>query len=438
VLLVGWTLAPGSVPASIAPRALLILPFEAVALELDERWMGEGVAQSLAFAFAQHPAFVQVDQNRLKRFGQPELWGESVVLAAARSLKADVVLYGEIRRTAGGVMLRPRYLEVKAGGGEGRALEQVGVSAEQLLDVLPELSLAYFRSLRVTLAEKEAAKVEKAARPTASFRAFEMFVRGRMAAVGGTQDANEVAAELFGRAAEIDPNFVMAQYSLGLVHHALGNRWKAAAYFRASIQIDPTAPEPYKALGDLFMASPRRLHAQAMEAYQKALELRPFYAEASVGLGDATAAKGDSDGAIRHYQLALASNPLNPRVHVSLGKIYSAEKGLYYESVASYKRAIELDPQFLDARMGLGEVYEEKGLYPEAIEEYRQVVALDPKHTGALYNLALAYEKVAAKEAIVHWERYIAVASEMPSEKDWVDVARQHLRKLRNQVESDR
>jgi hypothetical protein len=63
------------------------------------------------------------------------------------------------------------------------------------------------------------------------------------------------------------------------------------------------------------------------------------------------------------------------------------------------------------------------------------VVEADGKNTGALYNLALVYEKVDAKEAISLWERYIALAGVLPSEKDWVDVAKLHLRKLKNQQE---
>ena len=84
--------------------------------------------------------------------------------------------------------------------------------------------------------------------------------------------------------------------------------------------------------------------------------------------------------------------------------------------------------------MGLGEVYEDKGLYNEAIEEYRRVIELDAKHTGAMYNLAIVYEKVDPREALMQWDRYIGIASQLPSEKDWVDVARQHLRKLKNQI----
>jgi tetratricopeptide (TPR) repeat protein len=293
---------------------------------------------------------------------------------------------------------------------------------------------AYARTMKVPLTDAEAARMDKAARPTRSLKAFELFSLAQSAARHGGQEANERAADLLARAVETDANFVVAQYTLGTVHQALGNRWKAAAQFRASTQLDPNYPEPYKALGDLFLNQPRRLFDQAIEAYGKAIELRPFLADAHVGLGDAKAAKGDTDGAIVAYQKALGLNPVNPRVHMSLGKIYYSEKGLYYEAVTAYKKAIDFDPTSVEARMGLGEVYEDKGLYKEAIEEYRKVVELDGKHTGAMYNLSVVYERVDPREAMAQWERYIAIASSLPSEKDWVDVARQLLRKLKSQI----
>src|SRR2546422_74852 len=224
-------------------------------------------------------------------------------------------------------------------------------------------------------------------------RAFELFARGQIAALRGDQESNEAAVDLLARAIEADPSFVVAHYTLGVVHSALGNRWKAAAQFRASTQADASYPEPYKALGDLFLSQPRRLFDQAVEAYSKAIELRPFFADAYVGLGDAKAAKSDIDGAVVAYQKALVYNPVNPRVHMSLGKIFYGEKGLYYEAVTAYKRAIDLDPLPVAAHLGLGEVYEEKGLYKEATEEYRRGIEIDGEHTGAMYKPPLVYEK---------------------------------------------
>jgi len=438
LILVAALVAPAASGAAPAVRSLLILPYQPVDLDREEHWLGDGIAHLLALSLVNHPAFVLVDPARVKRLGQPEAWGEEVILGTARRVRADLAFYGEIKRVSGDLILLARYMELKGASVETRALPPLTVPEAKVPEGLGGLPLAYVKALRVAVTEGEAARIEKSAVPTKSARAFEAYVKGRSAGLHGTQAGNEAAADLLGKAVELDPAFAAAQYALGVAHLALGNRWKAAAQFRASTQLDPTFPEPYKALGDLFLAAPRRLFDQAVEAYQKALELRPFYADAYVGLGDGRAAKGEVDAAIASYQKALLYNPGNPKVHMSLGRIYYDEKGLYYESVSSYQKAIDLDPQFLEARMGLGEVYEDKGLYQEAIREYRKVVDLNPQHTGGLYNLALVYEKVDPREAIAHWERYIQVAAPLPSEKDWVDVARQHLKKLKTQVEGNR
>ncbi|HEV8643253.1 MAG TPA: tetratricopeptide repeat protein [Methylomirabilota bacterium] len=435
VLAVVFTLALAA-PATgaVKPRVVLIAPFDATTLGADGEWIGSGVAEALSLGLAQHPAFIQIDRARLRQLGEPEAWGEAVVLQAGRSLRADAALFGTITLKGTDLTIQPRLLEVRAGGGEAIMLEPLNLPQGELLARLPVLVVAYARTMKMPLTDAEVARIEKAARLTRSLRAFELYARSQQAARRGGQEGNESAADLLSRAIEADPNFVVAQYALGTVHQALGNRWKAAAQFRAATQLDPSYPEPYKALGDLLLAAPRRLFDQAVEAYTKAIERRPFYADAHVGLGDALAAKGDIDGAIAAYQKALAFNAVNSRVHVSLGKIYYGEKGLYYEAVNAYKRAIDLDSRSVEARMGLGEVYEDKGLYKEAIEEYRRVIEAEPTHAEALYNLALVYEKVDPREAIVQWERYIALASQLPAAKDWVDVARQHLRKLKSQI----
>ena len=435
------------VPAVAKPRAIVVLPFDASELPRDDQWVGEGIAQVLSLALAQHQAFVQIDRARVK--GTPDTWGEEAVVQAARTSKAEAAVFGRVVAKDGDLVFQPRLAEIKGAGVETLALEPVTVPGVDVRDPCSErgrkddtaffsrissLPVAYARALKATVSDAERGRMEKSARPSSKLCAFNLFTRGQVALLRPSQEGREAAVDLLSRAIEADPNFVVAQYTLGNVHQALGNRWKAAAQYRAATQLDPTVPEPLKALGDLFLAAPRRLFDQAVEAYAKAIELRPFYAEAHVGLGDAKAAKGDVDGAISAYQKALVHNPINPRVHLSLGKIYYSEKGLYYEAVTAYKKAIEIDPASVDARMGLGEVYEEKGLYREALTEYQKVMDLDAKHTGALYNLALVYEKVDPREAIVQWERYIALASQLPSEKDWVDVARQHLKKLRNQV----
>jgi len=428
-------LAPIAAGAEAAPkpRNILILPFATMDLSREEQWIGEGVAQSLMLALVHVPGLVQVDRDRLKHLPQPEAWDDAATAGATKRLGADLTIYGEVKRTGADLIVQPRFVELRGDKVERGTLDTFVVAEGQLLDRLRPLPAAYLKALRAPASDVELARAQKWAAPTGLLRAYELYVRGRLAAYRTTQEGTEAAVELLSRAIEADPQFVAAQYALGMVHQNLGNRWKAQAQFRATAQLDPTHAEPYKAIGDLYLTAPRRLFDEAIKAYTKAIDLRPFYAEAHVGLGDALAAKGEVDRAVAAYQKGIEHNPMNAKVHVSLGKIYYTEKGLYYESVNAYKKAIDLDPQYLDARMGLAEVYEDKGLYKEAIEEYRKVVDADAKNTGALYNLALVYEKVDPKESITLWERYIGLAGNIPAEKDWVDVARLHLRKLKQQ-----
>jgi len=433
----GWAQTAGPGPATKV-RSVLILPYATTDLARDEQWIGEAAAQALMSAFRQVPGIIQVDRARVKTLPQPESWNEPSAVAAARALHADVAIFGEVRRSGGDLVILGRWVEVHGERVDRDQLDAIPVPEGGLLERIRSLPTAYAKAMKISATEPEAARMQKWAVGTTSPKAWEAYVRGRIAAGRGTPDGNEAAIDALSRAIEADAQFVLAQYARATVHQALGNRWKASADFRASAQMDPTFPESYKGLGDLYLTAPRRLFDEAAGAYQKAIDLRPFYADALVGLGDAKAAKGDVDGAIAAYQKALMHNPLSGKVFASLGKIYYSEKGLYYESVQAYKKAVDLDPINTEARMGLAEVYEDKGLYQEAIGEYRKVVELDAKNSGALYNLALVYERVDAKEAIALWERYIELAGSQPTEKDWVDVAKLHLRKLKNQLDKEK
>ena len=71
-----------SASAAVKPRVVLVAPFEAGTLPVDDRWIGEGIGQVVTLGLAQHPAFVQLDKSRLRALGQPETWGEAAVIQA--------------------------------------------------------------------------------------------------------------------------------------------------------------------------------------------------------------------------------------------------------------------------------------------------------------------------------------------------------------------
>jgi len=319
------------------PRAIVIVPFDASGLASGDRWMGEAIAQTISQGLAQQPRLVQIERDRFSRSVNPTVWSEADLIQAGQAVGAHAALYGRIGRKDSDLVLHPRLLDVKRG--QTTSLPAATFPDEELLTHLAALPVVYARTLQPALTDAASARIETAARPTASTRALELFSRGQTAIYDGQ---NERAVELLTRAAEADARFAVASYSLGLVHSSLGNRWKAATLFRAALQVDGRMPEPFKAIGDLYLSTPRNLFDQAIEAYSKAIELRPFYAEAYAGLGSAYTAKGDIDRALTAYRAAIALDPYDPLTHVRLGHSYAA-KGRCADAEKSYRQARELD-----------------------------------------------------------------------------------------------
>jgi tetratricopeptide (TPR) repeat protein len=326
--------------AEATPRAIVIAPYDASSLAADEQWMGEAVAQVISLGLVWQQGLVQIEPARFRSVVDPIVWDETHVAQAARAVRADTALYGTIVRKDSGLLLQPRLLDLKSG--QPTPLPPMAFTEAETVAQLASLAGIYAQALLPALTGGERTRIERAARPTSSLPALELFARGQTAFYDGD---NTNAVDLLVRAVEADQSFAPATLSLGVVHAALGNRWKAAALFRATFMLDSKMPEPFKALGDLYLSVPRNLFDQAIEAYSKAIELRPFYADAHAGLGDAHIAKGDVSLAVEAYQRAIAFDPFNPRTHVRLGRAYAA-KGRCTDAANEHSRAGELDPHY--------------------------------------------------------------------------------------------
>jgi|KBSSwiStaDraftv2_1062776.scaffolds.fasta_scaffold199981_3 Tfp pilus assembly protein PilF/TolB-like protein len=330
--------------ATAGPLAVIVVPFDASDLPAERRWLGTGIAEVVSLGLVEHPTIVQLDRARVTALSDAATWTEDTVRRVARAAHAHAALYGRVQPDAGGLVVSPRVLDLRTG--QVTSLPALRTSDLELLLRLTTVPVLYARELQPGATDALSPRIAKAAHPTGSLRAFELFSRGQVAFDHG--DAEE-AVRLVLRAVEADPQFAVAQYRLGVAHVALGNLWKAAAQVRAAWQIDRMMPEPYKALGDLFLGAPRQLVEQAIEAYSKAIELRPFYADAHVGLGDTRTAKGDADGARAAYEKALTFDPFKAGTHVKLGRIF-ASRGLCNAAEREYERARELDPRSPDVR----------------------------------------------------------------------------------------
>jgi tetratricopeptide (TPR) repeat protein len=84
------------------------------------------------------------------------------------------------------------------------------------------------------------------------------------------------------------------------------------------------------------------------------------------------------------------------------------------EARDAYRRALELDPLHLDARINLGRLLQEAGRLEEAASHYRAILEDHPDHATAWFNLAVALEDMGrARDAVKAYQEAIRADRKM-------------------------
>lgn len=102
-------------------------------------------------------------------------------------------------------------------------------------------------------------------------------------------------------------------------------------------------------------------------------------------------------------------NPLSgfAQSYYRLGIIHG-QKGRPQEALDSYRKALELDPDIVPARVAVGTLLSRAGEYAEAEKELKRAARLDPSYEKTFYNLGLVYsEEGRPDSALMMMERAV-------------------------------
>jgi tetratricopeptide (TPR) repeat protein len=185
--------------------------------------------------------------------------------------------------------------------------------------------------------------------------------------------------------------FQRAQQSFAraVQQHQSGRLAEAETNYRQSLELQPKFVEAHYNLGHLLLQLGRPVEAEV--SYRNAVNLRPDFVEARHNLGDLLIQLGRFAEAEQQLRLTLSLQPGAARTQNSLGtalwqQAQSAPERLP-EAEAAYRRAIALDPNYLDAWNALGAVLFAKKQLGDAYAVLRHVVSVNPNFATAHYNL---------------------------------------------------
>ena len=178
-------------------------------------------------------------------------------------------------------------------------------------------------------------------------------------------------------------------YNSGNAMFAEGRVEKAIAQYQKALDVKPDFAEACYNLA--YVRHQLGQMEKAIPLYQKAVELRPDLSEAHNNLGNAYHHKGQLPEAISCYQKALELRPDNAEAYSNLGNAYQVE-GRIDQAIFCYERAVKLNPDNPEAYNNLGAALKHCGRLEEAVASHRRAIELAPGSAVSLNNLGSAYK----------------------------------------------
>jgi tetratricopeptide (TPR) repeat protein len=144
-------------------------------------------------------------------------------------------------------------------------------------------------------------------------------------------------------------------------------------------------PETHLAAGRLHESE--KQFAQALEQYQKAVELKPDFVEGHNRLGNLLVRLSRYEEARQAYNRAIDIAPEQAHLHNNLGFCHSLQRQ-WGRAEQNFSKALELNPAFARAHVNLAMALAQQERFDEAFNHFEQVLSLEDTY----YNMGLLYQ----------------------------------------------
>jgi len=211
----------------------------------------------------------------------------------------------------------------------------------------------------------------------------------------------ELSVDLFGAAITANPNAAAYHSNLANALRDLGRLEDAAASLQRALELRPGFADALNNLGII-----HELRLRPMDAalcYQQAIAANPQLVSAHTNLGNALQKLGRTKDALLCYQNALTLQPDFADAHFNLGNVLAA-LGEMAAAITCFETAARLNPRNADAHFNMGNALGRLGRLAESAACLRRAIACRPDFSAAHNNLAMAL--LAQGELAAGWQEY--------------------------------
>jgi tetratricopeptide (TPR) repeat protein len=212
--------------------------------------------------------------------------------------------------------------------------------------------------------------------------------------------------------------------SLGSIFFDRGYLDASEIFFKLAAKDNPENAEPTYGLGSVYLAQNKS--AEARDAFERAVQLPANYpgtvARAWNNLGILDAREPHLEAAVRSFRKSLEVDPNYSVAINNLGNVYRQTKD-WNEAQKAFEQSLKLDPEDVEANYGLGMVYAQKNDLRRALAYLKRAIGARPDYPEALNNLGVVYLRLEnASEAESTFRETLRVAPEFS--QSYLNLAR--------------
>jgi eukaryotic-like serine/threonine-protein kinase len=335
--------------------AIAVLPFVNLSPDPENEYFSDGVTDELTNALAKIADLRVTSRTSAFAFKGKDRDVKDI----ARQLKVAKLLEGSVRRA--GNRLRISAQLVNAADGYQVWSETYDRDLTDVFAVQEEISRTIAGALSVRLGSRADSAMAEVG--TASFEAYNLYLKGRYHASTRTTEGLKRAIGYFGQAIDADPQYAAA-------HAELGAAWALRGF------------EEYSDL------PPREAMPKAKQAVKRALQLDPSLGEGHAWLGViAWIYDWDPVAAERELLRAIALRPQYSYTYAWYAMLLAVLQRPE-ESIRAITRARQLDPLFPVVALCAGRSYYWLGQLDKAQREVEALLEINPGYQLAYTWLA--------------------------------------------------
>jgi serine/threonine-protein kinase len=351
--------------------SLAVLPLVNASHDPTAEYLSDGITESIINSLSQLPQLRVMARSTVFRYKGQEV--DPIEVGNALDVRA--VMLGRVLQVGDQLVIKTELVDVVDGSHLWGA--QYNRQPADILAIQDEISGEIVQKLRLRLTGEDHKK-RLVKRYTDNTEAYQLYLKGRFYTGKATREGLQRGIEYFNQAISIDPTYALAYSGLAEAYYGLSSAHlppreampKARAAALKALEMDDTLAEAHASLG-LVKVFYDWDWAGAETEYRRATELNPGYASAHHWYGWYLALMGRLDQATAEMKRAQELDPLSLEITADLGLSFFFARQ-YESAIEQFRKALEMEQNFIWARFFMGWAYEQQGLIDEAIAEFQR------------------------------------------------------------------